>query len=75
MTARTLPFIIGAVVFLALAVGVALTLRNEYIFFAGFVILQFIVLATAWNILGGYAGYVNFGTSASSASASTPPSS
>ena len=27
-------------------------------------VLQFIVLATAWNILGGYAGYVNFGTSA-----------
>ena len=26
--------------------------------------LQFIVLATAWNILGGYAGYVNFGTGA-----------
>ena len=42
----------------------ALTIRNEYVFFAGFVILQFIVLATAWNILGGYAGYVNFGTSA-----------
>ena len=27
-----------------------------------FVVLQFVVLATAWNILGGYAGYVNFGT-------------
>jgi branched-chain amino acid transport system permease protein len=37
---------------------------NEYVFFAGFVILQFIVLATAWNILGGYAGYVNFGVPA-----------
>jgi branched-chain amino acid transport system permease protein len=37
---------------------------NEYLFFAGFVILQFIILATAWNILGGYAGYVNFGVPA-----------
>ncbi len=37
---------------------------NEYYFFAGYVVLQFIVLATAWNILGGYAGYVNFGTGA-----------
>jgi len=37
---------------------------NEYIFFAGFVILQLVVLATAWNILGGYAGYVNFGVPA-----------
>ena len=26
--------------------------------------LQFIVLATAWNILGGYCGYVNFGSAA-----------
>lgn len=59
-----MKFWIGAAVFLALAVGIALTVRNEYVFFASFVILQFIVLATAWNILGGYAGYVNFGTSA-----------
>jgi branched-chain amino acid transport system permease protein len=41
------------------------TLRvNAYLYFAGYVILQYIVVATAWNILGGYAGYVNFGTSA-----------
>jgi branched-chain amino acid transport system permease protein len=59
-----MKFWIGAAIFLALAVGIALTVRNEYVFFAAFVILQFIVLATAWNILGGYAGYVNFGTSA-----------
>jgi len=58
-------------VFLLLAVlaGAALyfglrLVHNEYTFFAGFVILQFIVLATAWNILGGYTGYVNFGTAA-----------
>ena len=37
---------------------------NEYVYFAGFVILQFVILATAWNILGGYAGYVNFGVPA-----------
>jgi branched-chain amino acid transport system permease protein len=28
------------------------------------VVLQYVVLATAWNILGGYTGYVNFGTPA-----------
>ena len=39
-------------------------IRNEYPFFAGYVILQFVVLAVAWSILGGYAGYVNFGTNA-----------
>ncbi len=27
-------------------------------------VLQYVVLATAWNILGGYAGYVNFGSAA-----------
>ncbi len=44
--------------------GLSLSGINEYVFFAGFVILQFVVLATAWNILGGYAGYVNFGVPA-----------
>ena len=33
-------------------------------FFAGYVVLQYVVLATAWNILGGYTGYVNFGIAA-----------
>ena len=42
----------------------ALTLGNEYYFFAGYVVVQFVILATAWNILGGYCGYVNFGTAA-----------
>ena len=42
--------------------GCALWFGNDYIFYAGFVVLQFIVLATAWNILGGYCGYVNFGS-------------
>lgn len=37
---------------------------NQYLYFAGYVVLQYVVLATAWNILGGYAGYVNFGTPA-----------
>ena len=37
---------------------------NDYFFFAGYTVLQFVVLATAWNILGGYTGYVNFGSAA-----------
>ena len=45
-------------------VGMAFSDVNEYLFFAGFVVLQFVVLASAWNILGGYAGYVNFGVPA-----------
>ena len=53
----------------SLAVAVAFffaarLVQNDYLFFAGYVVLQFIVLATAWNILGGYCGYVNFGSAA-----------
>jgi branched-chain amino acid transport system permease protein len=36
----------------------------EYVFVAGYIVMQYIVLATAWNILGGYTGYVNFGSAA-----------
>ena len=42
----------------------AVALGNDYIFFAGYVVLQYVVLGTAWNILGGYCGYVNFGSAA-----------
>src|SRR3954471_6322540 len=55
---------IGAAIVLIVAVGLALAPVNEYFFFAGYVVLTAVVLATAWNILGGYAGYVNFGTPA-----------
>ena len=57
-------FWIGAAVVLAVLALVAVTVKYEYFFFAGYTVLMFIVLATAWNILGGYAGYVNFGTPA-----------
>jgi branched-chain amino acid transport system permease protein len=57
-------FLAGAVVVLALAASMPLVFRNEYFFFAAYVVLQFVVLATAWNILGGNAGYVNFGSGA-----------
>ena len=57
-------FIVGCAIVLALSLILMATVTNEYVFFATYVVLQFIVLATAWNILGGYAGYVNFGSSA-----------
>ncbi|MBI1202047.1 MAG: branched-chain amino acid ABC transporter permease [Rhodopseudomonas sp.] len=38
------------------------TIGNDYLFFAGYTVLQYVVMATAWNILGGYCGYVNFGS-------------
>jgi len=64
MRSAAARFWTGAILFLVLAVLATQTIGNQYPFFAGYVILQFIVLAVAWSILGGYAGYVNFGTSA-----------
>ena len=55
---------IGAGLLFLAALALALSGMNEYFFYAGYVVLTFVVLATAWNILGGYAGYVNFGTGA-----------
>jgi branched-chain amino acid transport system permease protein len=61
---RSLPFvIISTAVALLIFLGTRM-IANDYLFFAGYTVLQFVVLATAWNILGGYTGYVNFGTAA-----------
>ena len=57
-------FWIACAALLAAATASALLVKNEYFFFAAYTVLMFVVLATAWNILGGYAGYVNFGTPA-----------
>jgi len=63
MRRTAVALVVGLVV---IAAGILLaSLRvNPYLYFAGYVILQYVVIATAWNILGGYAGYVNFGTPA-----------
>jgi branched-chain amino acid transport system permease protein len=59
---RTFALVAVAVVAAGLiAAGLGL---NQYYYFAAYVVLQYVVLATAWNILGGYTGYVNFGTPA-----------
>src|SRR5205814_9757 len=57
-------WLIAAAVGLALVVLTRLYFTNEYFFFAAYVVLQYVVLSTAWNILGGYTGYINFGTGA-----------
>ena len=64
MKTRGYGFWIGSALVLALSCLAAATIKNEYYFYAAYVVIQFVVLATAWNILGGYAGYVNFGSSA-----------
>ena len=61
----------NAVKFSASAIGVGLIVMvfanwstTSIISFRRLHVLQFVVLATAWNILGGYCGYVNFGSAA-----------
>lgn len=61
---RTAPALVIGVAVIAAGISLAQLRVNPYVYFAGYVILQYVVLATAWNILGGYAGYVNFGTPA-----------
>jgi branched-chain amino acid transport system permease protein len=61
---RTPLFILLGIGVAALVFIGARLVGNDYVFFAGYTVLQFVVLATAWNILGGYTGYVNFGTAA-----------
>lgn len=61
---RTWQFFLLSLAVAIAAFFVARLVKNDYLFFAGYVVLQFIVLATAWNILGGYCGYVNFGSAA-----------
>ena len=60
----TAVFAAVAIAIVALLYAAARVAGNDYVFFAGYTVLQFVVLATAWNILGGYCGYVNFGTAA-----------
>src|ERR671925_1516701 len=62
--ARTGRAVTVGVAIIAAGIVLASLRMNPYLYFAGYVILQYVVIATAWNVLGGYAGYVNFGTPA-----------
>lgn len=57
-------FAAGALAVIAAGFAAVHAVANPYVFFAGYVVIQYVVLATAWNILGGYAGYINFGPAA-----------
>ena len=61
---RTPLFLVICLAVAAVVFAGAVAVGNDYVFFAGYVILQYVVLSTAWNILGGYCGYVNFGSAA-----------
>jgi branched-chain amino acid transport system permease protein len=61
---RGLPFIVALIAVAAVIFAIGRWYDNSYAFFIGYVVVQYIVLGTAWNILGGYTGYVNFGVTA-----------
>ena len=61
---RGAPFILVLIAVAAVIFAFGRWLDNSYAFFVGYVVVQYIVLGTAWNILGGYTGYVNFGITA-----------
>jgi branched-chain amino acid transport system permease protein len=60
------PALVSAAIVLVLLATLAIlrAINIEYIYFVGYNVLQLVVLATAWNILGGLTGYVNFGVQA-----------
>jgi branched-chain amino acid transport system permease protein len=57
-------FAITAFVVAIAIIAASLLVENAYFFTAAYAVLVFVILSTAWNILGGYTGYVNFGTPA-----------
>lgn len=61
---RGLPFTLALIAIAAVIFALGRWYNNSYAFFMGYVVVQYIVLGTAWNILGGYTGYVNFGVTA-----------
>jgi branched-chain amino acid transport system permease protein len=58
---KSVAFLVGSLVVLVAGALMTHVVSNAYVFYAGFVALQYVVISTGWNILGGYAGYVNFG--------------
>jgi branched-chain amino acid transport system permease protein len=59
-----IPFVLALIAAAFLVFSAGRAIGNSYAFFLGYVVVQYIVLGTAWNILGGYTGYVNFGVTA-----------
>ena len=57
-------FTIIALIVGAVLAGACQFIQNDYFFNAAYTVLLYAILSTAWNILGGYTGYVNFGTAA-----------
>jgi branched-chain amino acid transport system permease protein len=59
---KGVAFWMAVALIFVLGVVATKTYENQFFFFAGYAILQATIMATAWNILGGFTGYVNFGS-------------
>jgi branched-chain amino acid transport system permease protein len=55
-------FWLGALAVLVAGMVFTKLTDNEFYFFAAYAILQGLIMAVAWNVLGGFTGYVNFGS-------------
>ncbi len=55
-------FWLGALAILLAGFAFTKLSNNEFYFFASYTILQGLIMAVAWNVLGGFTGYVNFGS-------------
>lgn len=62
MKARNRVFWVGSAAVFGAGLLFTEIADNEFYFFASYVVLQAVIMATAWNILGGFTGYVNFGS-------------
>jgi branched-chain amino acid transport system permease protein len=61
---RGLPFILIVIAVAVVIFAAGRWLGISYAFVVAYAVAQYIVLGSAWNILGGYTGYVNFGITA-----------
>ena len=59
---RGVVFWLAVVAIFVIGVLSTKIVANAFFFFFGYAILQATIMAVAWNILGGFTGYVNFGS-------------
>lgn len=59
---RISKFWLGMAVIFAAGMAFTQLVDNEFYFRTTYTVMQAMIIAIAWNILGGFTGYVNFGT-------------
>lgn len=61
MKKTLLEVLVPGIIVILVGLLVVKLVSGLYFFYVAYAILQIVALAAAWNILGGYTGYVNFG--------------